>query len=76
MEKYEQNTEVINHYEPKSAVRTATGVLASIFSMGLPIGLTEALRAGGDMKVALWAGVATLIAAVLAFISIRGTLTE
>lgn len=76
MEKYEHNENVINHYEPHSAMRTATGVLASLFSMGLPIGLTELLRAGGDLKVAMWAGVCTLIAVILAFFSIRGTLKE
>lgn len=73
-----QNTssDVINHYEPKSAMRTATGVLSSLFSMGLPIGLTELLRAGGDLKVALYAGICTVIAIILAVFSIRGTMKE
>ena len=76
MEKHEPADHVINHYEPKAGIRTAAGVLSSLFAMGLPVGVTEALRAGGDMKVAMWGGVATIIAIILAVISIRGTTTE
>lgn len=74
MENYESSQHVVNHYEPKSGIRTATGVLSSLFSMGIPVGLTELLREGGDIKVAMWGGVATLIAIVFAVISIRGTM--
>ncbi|MDB5327829.1 MAG: hypothetical protein JWM57_3398 [Phycisphaerales bacterium] len=76
MEKYESSDHVINHYESKSGMRTATGVLASLFWMGCPVALTEGLRAGGDMKIALYGVVATVIAIVLSIISIRGTMTE
>lgn len=73
MESHQQNSpDVINHYEPKSGMRTAAGVLSSLFIMGVPIGLTELLRAGGDLKIALWSGVASVIAVILALISIRG----
>jgi hypothetical protein len=73
MESHQQNSpDVINHYEPKSGMRTAAGVLSAMFIMGLPIGLTELLRAGGDLKIALYSGVATVIAIVLALFSIRG----
>ncbi|HEX8325602.1 MAG TPA: hypothetical protein VF595_16990 [Tepidisphaeraceae bacterium] len=76
MEKSDRHDHVINHYDTKSGMRTATGVLSSLFIMGLPVGATEALRAGGDMKVALWGGVCTVIAIVLAYFSIQGTLKE
>ena len=76
MEKYDTSEHVINHYEPRAGWRTAFGVLSSLFAMGLPIGLTELIRAGGDLKVAMWAGVCTVIAAVFAVLSIRGTLQE
>ena len=76
MEKHEASDRVINHYEPLSGMRTLFGVLSSLLSMGIPIGLTELLRAGGDLKVALWSGVAVVFAAIFAFLSIRGTLKD
>ena len=76
MEKHSTADHVINHYEPKAGIRTAAGVLSSLFSMGLPVALCEVWRAGGDIKVAMWGGLATVIAIVLAVISIRGTTQE
>jgi hypothetical protein len=76
MKQFDTSDRVINHYEPASVSRTVFGVLASLFSMGLPIGLTEMLRAGGDGKVAIIALICAALAAVFAFLSIRGTLTE
>jgi len=67
---------IVNHYEPKSHFRTFFGVLASLLSMGIPIGLTELLRAGGDMPTALWSGVASVLAIICAWLSIRGTLSD
>jgi len=67
---------IVNHYEPKSVSRTIFGVLASLLSMGIPIGLCELARTSGDMPTAIWSGVAALLAIIFAYLSIRGTLTE
>jgi hypothetical protein len=69
-------TIVKNEYEPKSGMRTATGVIASLLWMGLPVGLTEFIRPGGDRMTWIVSLVAVIIAAVLSVISIRGTLEE
>jgi len=71
-----QTVTVVNQYEPKSGLRTFTGVLSSLLSMGLPIGITELLRGGGDIKIAIGGFIATAIAAVLAVVSIRGSFYE
>ena len=76
MKQFDTTDRVINHYEPASGIRTALGVLSSLFVMGIPIGLTELLRAGGDTKIGLIAMVCAAIGLVLGFLSFRGTLTE
>ena len=65
-----------NGYEPRTTMRTFTGVAASLLSMGLPIGLTEFFRPGGDTLTWQLSFVATILAIVLAIFSIRGTLKE
>jgi hypothetical protein len=65
-----------NEYEPRSAFRTATGVVSSLLFMGVPIGITEFLRGGGDKGVAAISAVASLVAIGLAVLSIRGTLED
>lgn len=65
-----------NHYEPKSTLRTFTGVASSLLFMGVPVGLTEFLRPGGDTLTWQISFVATILAVVLAIVSIRGTLEE
>ena len=76
MKQFDTTDRVINHYEPASGLRTAFGVLSSLFVMGIPIGLTELLRSGGDTKIGLVAIVCAVIGLIFAFLSIRGTLTE
>ena len=76
MEPQDTNAKILNAYDPKSAIRTALGVIASLLIMGLPVGLTEALRSGGDGKVAMWGFVATFFALICGGLSIRGTLKE
>ena len=75
-ESHASSATIKNDYEPRSHMRTLTGVLSSLLFMGLPIGLTELLRGGGDIKVAIWGFVATIIATVLAIFSIRGAMAE
>ena len=65
-----------NGYEPRSVFRTVTGVVSSLLFMGVPIGVTEFLRGGGDKGVAVICVFATIIAAGLAVLSIRGTLED
>ncbi|HEY0009466.1 MAG TPA: hypothetical protein VGB55_12130 [Tepidisphaeraceae bacterium] len=65
-----------NGYEARSVFRTITGVVSALLFMGVPIGVTEFLRAGGDKGVAAICAFATLIAAGLAVLSIRGTLED
>ena len=65
-----------NQYEPKSVMRTITGVLASILYMGIPIGLTELLRSGGDKFIGVLGIAATVLAVVLTVFSLKGTLEE
>ena len=76
MEPNDTNPKVLNGYDPHSAMRTFFGVLASLLIMGLPVGLAEAFRGGGDLKVAMWGFVATAAAVVCAVLSIRGTMKE
>jgi hypothetical protein len=71
-----QPTVIKNEYEPKSAMRTVTGVLSSLMFMGLPVGMVELLRPGGDRLTWEISFVAVILAAVLAVFSIRGTLKE
>jgi hypothetical protein len=63
-----------NEYEPRSVFRTFTGVISSLLFMGVPIGATEFLRPGGDKGVAVICAVATVVAIILAVLSIRGTM--
>ena len=70
------SNELVNGYEPKSVSRTVFGVLSSLLSMGLPVGGSELFRPGGDLKVAFWGGVATVLAIIFAVLSIRGTMKE
>ena len=65
-----------NEYEPRSVFRTVTGVLSSMLFMGVPIGITEFLRGGGDKSVALISAVGAIVAIGLAVLSVRGTLEE
>ena len=67
---------IVNHYESKSGFRTFCGVVAALLSMGIPVGLTEAIRTGGDMPTAIWSGVATILAIIFAWLSIRGTMNN
>ncbi len=65
-----------NQYEPKATLRTITGVISSLLFMGVPVGLTEFLRPGGDTFTWQMSFLATALAIVLAVISIRGTLKD
>jgi len=75
MEK-QMSDRIINDYEPHSGIRTFLGVVSSLTIMGLPVGATELFRPGGDLKVAFWGGVATVIGLVTGYLSFRGTLKE
>ncbi|HEX8342637.1 MAG TPA: hypothetical protein VF624_17170 [Tepidisphaeraceae bacterium] len=76
MQSTSQPGKIKNHYEPRSTMRTITGVASSILFMGIPVGLTELIRPGGDTFVGVMGMVATVLAVVLAVFSIRGTLDE
>lgn len=65
-----------NEYEPRSVFRTITGVLSSILFMGVPIGLTEFFRPGGDTLTWQISALATVLAIILAVLSIKGTLKQ
>ena len=65
-----------NEYEPRSVFRTVTGVLSSILFMGVPVGLTEFLRPGGDTLTWQISFAAVAAAIVLAVLSVRGTLKD
>jgi len=65
-----------NHYEPRSTFRTFTGVASSILFMGVPVGLTEFLRPGGDTLTWQISFIASAAAVVLAVLSVKGTLKD
>ena len=62
-----------NGYEPRSGFRTLTLPICSLLFMGVPIGICEAIRPGGFRDVALYCGIASVFAIILAVFSIRGT---
>ena len=59
-----------NQYEPRSGFRTFTGVVSSILFMGVPVGLTEFLRPGGDTLTWQISFAATAVAIILAVLSL------
>jgi hypothetical protein len=65
-----------NEYEPKFGFRTFTGVASSILFMGVPVGLTEFLRPGGDTLTWQVSFGATAVAIVLAILSVKGTMKD
>lgn len=67
---------LVNQYEPRSVSRTYLGVASSMLFMGLPIGLNEAIRAGGSTTAAWVGGLCTVLAILTGWLSIRGTLKE
>ncbi len=65
-----------NEYEPRSGFRTFTGVVSSILFMGVPVGLTEFLRPGGDTLTWQISFVCSAFAIILAILSVKGTLKD
>ncbi len=72
----QQNIDIRNEYEPKSSIRTFAGVASSLLFMGIPVGVTEFLRPGGDTLTWQISFAATVVAVILAVVSIKGTLEE
>lgn len=76
MQEHAKAHTIKNHYEPRSTFRTFTGVASSLLMMGIPVGLTEFLRPGGDRTTWMISFVAVILALALAVLSVKGTLEE
>ncbi len=72
----QQEPVIKNEYEPKFGIRTFMGVASSILFMGVPVGVTEFLRPGGDTTTWQVSFVCVILAIITAVISVKGTLKE
>lgn len=63
-------SELKNQYSDKSAFRTITGVVASILSMGIPVGIVGAFQ--GNTPMMTYSAIAVAVGIVLTILSVKG----